>query len=187
MAEIMSSQPPAKPTANCSGFGSRKCDVILADCCTNASVPTNLRMMLPTTTGRRPTPDACPRSRNSPTHLPLPPPRPPHGGARSRNSLSLLNPNTRGFGRGSSTNQVRDLKILPLCRNRQNFFLGGGVKGLSFPIKSEALFLIMATVLSTEESTFMETVLSTEESQKKAVQTGNRKKYPRLAPDVKDK
>jgi len=45
----------------------------------------------------------------------------------------------------------------------------------------------MATVLSTEESTFMETVLSTEESQKKAVQTGNRKKYPRLAPDVKDK
>jgi len=31
MAEIMSSQPPAKPTANCKGFGSRKCDVILAD------------------------------------------------------------------------------------------------------------------------------------------------------------
>ena len=27
-----------------------------------------------------------------PTHLPLPPPRPPHGGARSRNSLSLLIP-----------------------------------------------------------------------------------------------
>ena len=66
-------------------------------------------------------------------------------------------------------------------------FGGGVVKVLSFPIKSEALFLIMATVLSTEESTFMETVLSTEESQKKAVQTGNRKKYPRLAPDVKDK
>ena len=42
-----------------------------------------------------------------PTHLPLPPPRPPHGGARSRNSLSLLNPNTRGFGRSPSTNQVR--------------------------------------------------------------------------------
>ena len=62
MAEIMSSQPPAKPTANCSGFGSRKCNVILADSCANASVPTTLRMMLPTTTGRRPTPDAFGRA-----------------------------------------------------------------------------------------------------------------------------
>jgi len=46
MAEIMSSQPPTKPTANCKGFGSRKCDEILADCCISASVPTNLRMMI---------------------------------------------------------------------------------------------------------------------------------------------
>ena len=62
MAEIMSSQPPAKTTANFNGLGSRKCDVILAGCCTNAGVPTNLRMVLPTTTGRRPTPGAFGRA-----------------------------------------------------------------------------------------------------------------------------
>ena len=47
-----------------------------------------------------------------PTHLPLPPPRPPAPRRGSESELSFTaNPNTRGFGRGSSTNQARDLKM----------------------------------------------------------------------------